>query len=132
MGLEDLETLERVFSSSNEVAPLTRYTSAFNRRVFIDLHFRNWDKDKYKNLGTMIYNNYVQALEILRDESVALAEAKASLQLKDGDLERWEKEQKEYFETLGQEPGYNVLAVAYVELLQKLREVECAKCNLPL
>jgi hypothetical protein len=127
MGLEDLETLERVFSASNQVAPLTRYTSAFNRRVFIDLHFRNWDKEKYKNLGTMIYNNYVQAPTILKEEMVALAEAKASLGIKDGELELWQKEQKEYFETLGEEPAYNVLSVAYVELLQKLRDLKYIK-----
>ena len=30
MGLEDLETLERVFSSSNQVAALTRHSSAYH------------------------------------------------------------------------------------------------------
>jgi hypothetical protein len=37
MGLEDLETLERVFSASNAVAPLTRHASAYSRHVFIDI-----------------------------------------------------------------------------------------------
>ncbi|RDB25832.1 hypothetical protein Hypma_006599 [Hypsizygus marmoreus] len=39
MGIEDLETLERVFSLSNALAPITRYMTAYRRRVFIDLYF---------------------------------------------------------------------------------------------
>jgi hypothetical protein len=124
MGLEDLETMERIFSASNHVAPLTRYVSAYNRRVFIDLFFNTWDDDKYQNLGTMIYNNYMQALGIIEAESIALADAKASLVIQDRDLERWQEEQQAYFETLGQEPEYDVHAVAYVELLQKLRDIK--------
>jgi hypothetical protein len=124
MGLEDLETLERVFSSSNYVSPLTCYASAYNRRVFIDLHFRTWDDDKYQNLGTMIYNNYVQALKILDEDAIALAEAHVSLGIQDGDLSRWQEEQQAYFATLGQEPEYDMHAVAYVELLQKLRDIK--------
>jgi hypothetical protein len=72
----------------------------------------------------MIYNNYVQALDIIENESVALAAAKTSLQIDDGDLERWREEELKYFETLGQEPEYDVHAVAYVELLQNLRDVK--------
>jgi hypothetical protein len=124
MGLEDLETLERAFSASNHVAPLTRYASAFNRRVFIDLHFRTWDDDKYQNLGTMIYNNYDQALKILEEEAIALAEAQVSLGIHESDLSRWQEEQQAYFATLGQEPDYDAHAVAYVELLQKLRDIK--------
>jgi hypothetical protein len=124
MGLEDLETLERVFSSSNHVAPLTRYASAYNRRVFIDLHFRNWDNEKYQNLGTMIYNNYVQALDILEKDTISLAEAQVSLGIRDEDLRRWQEEQQAYFEILGQEPEYDVHAVSYVEHLQKLRDIK--------
>lgn len=58
MGIEDLETLERIFSFSNQVAIVTRYASAYHRRVFIDLFFKQWDSDKYQNLGLMLYNNY--------------------------------------------------------------------------
>jgi hypothetical protein len=31
IGIEDLETLERVFSSSNQLAPIIRYATAFRR-----------------------------------------------------------------------------------------------------
>ena len=54
MGLEDLETLERVFSSSNALAGVTRYASAYWRRMYIELHFKQWDEDKYSNLATML------------------------------------------------------------------------------
>lgn len=50
-GLEDLETCERVFAGSNAVARLTRHATAFHRRQYIDLYFRQWDEDKYENLG---------------------------------------------------------------------------------
>ena len=36
MGLEDLETLEHVFSASNALATVTQYASAFCCRVFIN------------------------------------------------------------------------------------------------
>jgi Kyakuja-Dileera-Zisupton transposase len=50
-GLEDLETCERVFSSSNSVARTTRHATSFHRKQFIDMHFQQWDADKYENLG---------------------------------------------------------------------------------
>ncbi|KAF9530494.1 hypothetical protein CPB83DRAFT_748578, partial [Crepidotus variabilis] len=50
IGIEDLETLERVFSASNALASVTRNMSAYRRRVFIDLFFKQWDADKYANL----------------------------------------------------------------------------------
>jgi Kyakuja-Dileera-Zisupton transposase len=50
-GLEDLETCERVFSASNAVARLTRHASPFHRHQYIDMHFHQWDSEKYENLG---------------------------------------------------------------------------------
>ncbi|KAH7904203.1 hypothetical protein BJ138DRAFT_1239965, partial [Hygrophoropsis aurantiaca] len=120
MGLEDLSTMERIFSSSNQLASVTRYASAYNRRVYIDQYFRQWDEDKYLNLGYMLYRNYIQALDIIEMESVALQEAKVSLNIGDGDLETWLAEQSAYLATLGHETEWDVHAVTYVELLQKL------------
>lgn len=124
MGLEDLETLERVFSSSNQLAPIVRYATAYRRRVFIHNFFRQWDEEKYYNLGTMLLKNYIQALKIIETESIALTEAMGSLGIQDGDLDHWQEEQVKYFETLGNEPEWDIHAVAYVELLQELQEVE--------
>ncbi|KIY46451.1 hypothetical protein FISHEDRAFT_47269 [Fistulina hepatica ATCC 64428] len=126
MGLEDLETCERVFSSSNQVARPTRYATAFHRHQFIDLHFRQWDEDKYMNLGKMLYDNYRQALSIIDTESDAVSEAAKALNVNPDDFEHWEKEQAAYFSSSIEEPEEIVLAMAYVELLQQLRDVDAS------
>jgi hypothetical protein len=124
MGLEDLETMEHIFSSSNQLGSLTRYMTAYNRRVYIDLSFKQWDNEKYQNLGDMLFNNYTQAVAIIRDDSVAVTEAMKALQIQESDLEKWQKEQVEYFETLGNEAEGDLHAIAYVELLQQLRDIK--------
>ena len=124
MGIEDLETLERVFSSSNNLASIIRYATAFRRRVFLDMFFKQWDEEKYQNHATMLLKNYLQALDIIENESLLLSEAKKSLNIQDDDLERWQKEQSEYFDSLGDEPDWDVHAVAYVELLRELHDIE--------
>ncbi|KIY47446.1 hypothetical protein FISHEDRAFT_45344, partial [Fistulina hepatica ATCC 64428] len=88
MGLEDLETCEHIFSSSNQLARLTRYATAFHRHQFIDLHFQQWDEDKYTNLGKMLYGNYRQALGIIDTESDAVLEAAKALNVNPDDFER--------------------------------------------
>ncbi|KAL6298786.1 hypothetical protein BKA93DRAFT_820202 [Sparassis latifolia] len=123
MGLEDLETLERIFSASNLLASVTRYASAFRHQVFILLFFEQWDNEKYSNLSTMLYNNYKQVLDIIQTQSVALADAMASLGVCDEDLKLFELEEQQYFATLGQEPEWDVYAMAYVEALQELHAI---------
>ena len=124
MGLEDLETLERIFSSSNSLAAVTRLASAFRRRLFIEMHFKQWDEDKYSKLATMLHDNYNQARDIIDRDGRAVEEAKSSLHVTDEDLESWKIEQDEYFLTLGDEPESRTRAIAYVELLQKLRKLK--------
>lgn len=116
--------MERIFSSSNAVAAVTRYASAFHRRVFIDMFFQQWDEDKYQNLGLMLLNNYKQALSIIKDDGRAVAEAVQSLGIRVSDLNVWHREQAEFFGTLGEESAWDVHAVAYVELLQELNSAE--------
>jgi Kyakuja-Dileera-Zisupton transposase len=124
MGIEDLETLERVFSSSNQLAAIIRYATAFHRQVFLDMFFTQWDEDKYQSLVTNLSKNYLQALDIIKDESTLLSEAMKSLRIQDGDIERWHQEQVEYFSSIGDEPEWDVHAVAYVELLQELLDIK--------
>jgi hypothetical protein len=50
-GLEDLKTMEHVFSSSNSVSRVIRYASRYHWAQFIDLHFQQWDEDKYSELS---------------------------------------------------------------------------------
>jgi len=124
MGLEDLETLEQVFGSSNALTPVTQYTSTYRRRLFIEMHFKQWNEDKYLNLATMLSNNYHQALDIIKRDGRAVEEAKRSLGVTNDDMEAWKVEQEEYFLMLGDELESRVRTVAYVELLQKLRQLE--------
>jgi hypothetical protein len=103
---------------------VTRYASAYHRRVFIDMFFQQWDEDKYQNLGLMLFNNYKQALSIIEDDGSAVAEAVQSLGIQVSDLKAWHREQAEFFETIGEESRWDVHAVAYVELLQELNAAE--------
>ncbi|KAG1888306.1 hypothetical protein F4604DRAFT_1877422 [Suillus subluteus] len=113
ISLEDLATMERIFSHSNQLAPVICYASAYNRRVFIDMLFHQWDEDKYLNLSNMLYGNYKQALRIINEDGFTA----------------WRAEQSEYLRTCGQEPEYDIHAVAYVEMLQKLRDARAASEN---
>ena len=72
----------------------------------------------------MLYDNHVQALDILNTEQATLNEGMASLQISSTDLLQWYAKEKEYIVTLGQELDKNIQAVAYVELLQKLAAAE--------
>ncbi|KAH9913734.1 uncharacterized protein B0H18DRAFT_1108583 [Fomitopsis serialis] len=99
MGIEDLETLERVFSASNNLAPITRYASAYRRRLFIEEFFRQWDKGKYTNLSTMLYNNYKQALDIIDTDTIGLDETKRVFHFSAKDMEKWYEEERQFFLT---------------------------------
>ena len=124
VGIEDLETMERIYSSSNQVAGVTRYASAYHRRVFIDMFFQQWDDDKYRNLASMLTNNYRQALSIIKDEGAAVEEAMEALCITSTDLEKWHHEQASFFETVGEDSRWDVHPIAYVELLQELSSTE--------
>lgn len=124
VGIEDLETMERIYSSSNQVAGVTRYASAYRCRVFIDMFFQQWDDDKYRNLASMLSNNYRQALSIIKDEGTAVKETTQALGITSADLETWHREQVSFFETIGEESQWDVHATAYVELLQELSTIE--------
>lgn len=119
MGLKDLETLERLFSASNQLASLTRYMSPYRRRVFIDMFFQQWDRDKYQNLATFLHNNYLQALKIIEEEG---ADFESDLTLKGltvEDLEGYFDDETKHLKELGKEAEEDIHAAAYVEQLQK-------------
>jgi hypothetical protein len=123
VGLEDFGTIEHFFSASNTIAPVIHYAGSYRRHVFLDLFFKQWDEDKYLNLATMIFNNYKQVLSILALESIALDEAKRSPNISDDDLESWRAEEIDFFfANFGKQSTWDVHAMVYVELLQKLRD----------
>ena len=124
MGLEDLETLERLFSASNQLASITRYMSPYRRRVFIDLFLQQWDCEKYQNLATMLHNNYVQALDIIENEVPSFEADLQALHITEEDLETYLANETCHLQTLGSETEEDLHAAAYVELLRKYRETK--------
>ena len=108
IGIEDLETMERIFSASNHVAGVTRFASAYVRRMFIDMFFREWDWEKYTNLAMMLYNNYRQALDIINTQTAALDAALVELDITRDDIERYCNEECQFFSILREEEEKNV------------------------
>ncbi|EKM48904.1 uncharacterized protein PHACADRAFT_107991 [Phanerochaete carnosa HHB-10118-sp] len=123
-GIEDFETMERVFSRSNDLAPVIRYASAYRRRLLIEAFLKQWDADKYLNSGDFILDNYTQALEIVDIEGQTLRQSMEQQGITAGDITRWRDEELAYFATLGDELDYDIHSTLYVELLQKLRDLE--------
>ncbi|KAG1888655.1 hypothetical protein F4604DRAFT_1877215 [Suillus subluteus] len=124
LGIEDLETCERVFAGSNAVAPLIRHASYFHWLQFIDLQFDQWDQDRYEELSQFLYNNYHQALHVINELTPAIEELKQQLDLSDADFEQWNIEELRYLEALAAEPEYDPEKLAYVEVLQSLAKAE--------
>ncbi|KAH7917838.1 hypothetical protein BV22DRAFT_970049, partial [Leucogyrophana mollusca] len=125
-GLEDLETCERVFSASNATAPLIRHASHFHWRQFLELHFMQWDKDKYLELSRFLFNNYVQALTIIRDYTAELTAFKTSTNTQDQDFEHWMFEEFNYLLSVAREPEQDAMLVVYVTELDKLCKAQAA------
>ncbi|KAJ3504277.1 hypothetical protein NMY22_g17977 [Coprinellus aureogranulatus] len=124
MGIEDLETMEHFFSASNTTAPVIQYATKYHRRKFLDLFFKQWDKDKYTNLGVMLRNNYKQALQIIQTQSPVLQSMLIDISAEEKDLDVWQAEQQTYFATIGKEPEVDIHRVAYAEMLIELRDAE--------
>ncbi|KAI1782519.1 hypothetical protein LXA43DRAFT_977529 [Ganoderma leucocontextum] len=120
IGLEEMETLERIFSTSNQLAPVIRYASPYRRHSLIHAFFRQWDHEKYSNIGLFLYNNYVQALEIIDKNTEAIAATLRDLGITSAQLAEYEREEHKYFTTLKDEDEGNLWTVAYVETLQAL------------
>lgn len=121
IGLEDLETLERVFSGSNNLAAITRYATPYHRHVFIAEYFQHWDDQKYANLSQYIYDNLVQAADVIDSESVPLVDEMDRHKVSLDDLECWIEEERAYFATLGKEKPWDIHAMSYVQALQDLQ-----------
>ncbi|KAG2146793.1 hypothetical protein DEU56DRAFT_731337 [Suillus clintonianus] len=109
-GLEDLETMERVFSSSNSVSRVIRYASRYHWAQFLDLHFQQWDEDKYSELSKFLLNNYRQAIGIIKKYKDKVSTLVSSLNLCEDDFECWIEEEKNFLMDLKDEPVEHVLA----------------------
>lgn len=74
--------------------------------------------------GRFLSNNYVQALKIIGDYTPLLEEFKCRKSLTDQDFIQWHQEEAEFLSNSAVEPPSDVLAVAYVEELEKLHLAE--------
>ncbi|KAG1837228.1 hypothetical protein DFJ58DRAFT_718925 [Suillus subalutaceus] len=70
--------------------------------------------------GRFLFNNYIQALRIIEDYTPLLEEFKSRKSLTDQDFIQWHQEEIEFLGNLAVESPSDVLAVAYVEELEKL------------
>ncbi|KAF8129932.1 hypothetical protein EV363DRAFT_1168096 [Boletus edulis] len=125
-GNEDLETCERIFSSSNSTAVLIRHASLFHWKQFLDLHFDQWDSDKYLELSRFIflYNNYKQASDIITRYTAELEKFRDLTNFSSEDFEIWHREEFMYLKDCTSEPAATSVSVAYVTKLEKLQFAE--------
>ncbi|KAG2133401.1 hypothetical protein BD769DRAFT_1627423 [Suillus cothurnatus] len=119
-GLEDLETCERIFASSNAAVCLIFHASHFHYSQFLDLHFDQWDMDKYLELSHFIFNNYKQAVTLIDDFTKELDAYRLSFPDQAIDFETWVTEELAYLESIASEPARDALTVNYIEALEKL------------
>ena len=88
------------------------------------MFFQQWDEDKYQNLALMLFNNYLQALSIIKNEGTAVEETMHALGILPTDLETWHRGQVSSCETIGEESPWDIHAMAYIELFQELSSTE--------
>jgi hypothetical protein len=133
-GLEDFEGCERVFSSSNFLARLTRHATRFHRHQAMDMHFTQWDEDKYAELSKQIlvlariganvcppalflFNNYKQVDQILREMPNAIAAFESETTPDECDYARHLEAERVYLASRKKEPAADVIASKYISLL---------------
>ncbi|TFK58850.1 hypothetical protein BDN72DRAFT_781504, partial [Pluteus cervinus] len=118
VGLEDFGTCERIFSSSNSAACLIRHSSYFHWKQFIDLHFTQWDKDRYEELSNFLLNNYKQAFRIITSYTPVVDKLTEKLNISNDDFLRWIDEEKAYLASLSKKEKIPQDAISYVTRLK--------------
>ncbi|KAG6859477.1 hypothetical protein C0995_008120 [Termitomyces sp. Mi166 len=106
--------------ASNALEAITRYITAFQCRVFIDMHFQHWDNKKYANLANMLYQNYQQALKIIETNTLDIQHILELHNIDEAALGAYIMDEHDFFSTLGKKSDDDLHAIVYVELLQEL------------
>ncbi|EIW77818.1 hypothetical protein CONPUDRAFT_61444, partial [Coniophora puteana RWD-64-598 SS2] len=112
-GLSDLEQMERAFSASNATVRLIRYASRFHFLQGLDLHFLQWDEDRYGELSTFLCQKYRQALTIITEYSPAVQEMCQRLSITPSDIDTWIDLERTFLMNLKEEPDDRKLAAEY-------------------
>jgi Kyakuja-Dileera-Zisupton transposase len=154
-GLEDGEGNERVFSSSNSLAAVTRHSSTYYRQMRVHIHFNKWDEEKYEHLGEYFHfstlgyasytqpyillaqfliNNHLAAWKTIHESQVVLDATKRMHPDFDAekDCKRWLEEEKTYLSSLKKEPPRETAKIRYLEALEDLEKAECVNPALSL
>ena len=71
--------------------------------------------------GNFIFQNYKQALEIIRNDGTTFAELSAHLKITGADCENFLREEREYLEKRKREPKDVTTKIEYVRALLALR-----------
>ncbi|KAJ3729773.1 hypothetical protein C8R42DRAFT_570096 [Lentinula raphanica] len=113
VGLEDGEGCERYFNVSNALAPVTRYQSAFHRRQAIEEFIYYKDLETYSNISKFIYNNYKQALGVIRTRNT-LRNSMIAAGISSADVfYDWLVEEGQYLQNLSKVPPKETLEMEY-------------------
>ncbi|KAJ3755177.1 hypothetical protein EV360DRAFT_50218 [Lentinula raphanica] len=124
VGLEDGEGCERYFSTSNALAPVTRYQSRFHRRQSIAEFVYYHDIQTYANLSKFIYGNYKQSLRILQTKNLIRNRMREAGIADPQVFYDWLVEEGQYLESLCRTPPRETLEMEYYIKLQALKDCQ--------
>ncbi|KAI0039816.1 hypothetical protein FA95DRAFT_1503682 [Auriscalpium vulgare] len=124
IGIEDLETCERIFSWLNIVARNIRHASLYHWRLFLHICLKQWDEDRYANLSKFLLDNYRQSLATIQEYEYELTAFQKLTGFAQDDFERWLIEEAAYLEKAQDEPEEDLQQVAYVENLLSLQKAQ--------
>ncbi|EIW82668.1 hypothetical protein CONPUDRAFT_51967, partial [Coniophora puteana RWD-64-598 SS2] len=117
-GLSDLEQMERVFSGSNPVARIVRYASQFHFIQGLDLHFQQWDEDRYADLTTFLISKYRQATAMIAEYDPVVRAMCNRLSITTADIDKWPELERTFLLNLKEEPDERKLAAEYVRAIE--------------
>ncbi|KIM53554.1 hypothetical protein SCLCIDRAFT_88086, partial [Scleroderma citrinum Foug A] len=87
------------------------HASHFHYVQYLELHFNQWDADKYAELSHFLFNNYQQALRIISANTVDL-DAYCTLHPNENlDFELWVAEELAYLQAVESELKQDALRV---------------------
>ncbi|KIJ66787.1 hypothetical protein HYDPIDRAFT_85591, partial [Hydnomerulius pinastri MD-312] len=87
------------------------HASFFHWKQYLDLHFDQWDFDKYLELSCCLYSNYMQMLGIIKRYTTELDLFKHTKDIRDEVFEAWHQEELQFLQNCVAEADLTALAV---------------------
>jgi hypothetical protein len=72
-------------------------------------------------IATFLYNNYIQALNLLHDMPIAIAAITAGCAIPETTYHQWLDEESDYLASRREEPKADIAKADYVKLLLKMK-----------